>query len=1560
MSNWGFLRSGRGRRRGAAVVAIVCVLVIGAVALLTGAGAAASSRLAQVQRGALAPAGGTALGAPTASATQSGYVVLKPRDPAALSSFLSQIDDRSSASYHHYLPAGQFASRFGPTAATISAVKAQLSSDGLTVAGTTDNGMMIKFTGTTSRVDSAFSTTLERYRTQTGITGQEATSAIKLPASISPDVSAVLGLNTLLHPEADLIHPPKSAYAGRAAAKTASIASYPAGAPDPCSDASAAASEYGGLTDDQIANAYGAFGLYGASDDGTGVHIGVYELEPFDQTDLTTFNTCYFGSSQAATMANNLTIKTVDGGAGTGPGSGEAILDVEDVSAMAPGADIDVYEAPNSVAGGLDEYAQMVNDDVDKIITSSWGFCESDEAQYEPGSQQAEDYLFEQAAAQGQTVLSAAGDTGDDTCNEIRSTPPPTDQNPLSVNDPSSQPYVMAVGGTTIQDADPSDYAETVWNDGSEWGGGGGGISSTWAAPSWQLTAPNFETPTSTHHADYTNADTVEADAATDGISEADEPWETAPYFCGANSTAGFSATTACRALPDVSAQADEFTGAVTVYVASQGGWLTYGGTSSATPIWAGLLALVDDSAACASAGITPATGIGFAVPLLYAIADNAGEYANSFHDITSGNNDIFGFDGGAVFPARAGYDMASGLGSPKLTNASGTPGLAANLCTLAGTASAAPSISSLSPTVGSVAGGNTLTITGTGFKPTDGATLADVTIGSDVIPASAVTVVSNTELTLKLPAGSTSLAPNGGSQTDPGTGITYPIQGSTGTQDGAGPADVTVTLSNGQSTKLGPNSQYSYVDEASGGAIPSVSSVQPYAGLESAPAQVTIYGSGFAAGDTVTIGGEPATNVTVISAHELTATPPKLVSGTNNNLATGTAATTGDGTYCATAGAITTETALLDDPNYPNGDTDPAADDICQTQVVVTNSFGSSKTDTTLPTAYEGPISATQDTLTEVPTGFEITPQPTEYDYYPTPTITSVSTQTATPASLADADPPTGTPGTTITITGTGLDLQTLEYLLVGDPTLASSEAFGFVYDTGNTMIVTLPGDPNLTAANPTPGPEPDAVPVAVETVAATSAPGPTVIYAGIPVISAVSTQTTDPITGYPVAPDTGGTALIVTGQGFSDLSGPLEFSDALGPFSFATQYTYTAKSDTVLDTTTPGTNPAVLDTLACTVSGCSAASSAASTPSTADEILEYPPGDPVLSGLSVTSSSSDTDTTTSGPADGGSIVTLTGENLGCATTVSFGGVPALSVANNLALLDCGSTNSVTVIAPPGTAGTTVPITLTTVESDVQDPAVTATSPTAFTYTANPTITPLSYGSVDVGANLTETVTVTNPGSGNLTLGGPTGDGNPTGATIIGDDPSEFTITDDQCSSTVLGPGDSCTIQVQFTPTASGSQDAVLDLPFNDSPTDLTATLSGNGTLPTTTVTEPAATVTTPATTVTTPAKVYLVYYAVVCEATPQYKYENVKVKVKVKVHGKTKTETKVERKKVKYKTTQVCHTKTLTATQLAIARAPGHFRTEAAAARVAAARTTASAARPDKKKKLKKKHKK
>ena len=147
------------------------------------------------------------------------------------------------------------------------------------------------------------------------------------------------------------------------------------------------------------------------------------------------------------------------------------------MSGLAPGANIDVYTGPSPGSDGIiydpvDPYAAMINADVDQIISTSWGLCEQAVETGQPGLQVAENELFEQAAAQGQTVFSAAGDNGSDDCNTFETSSPAPGQNPISEDDPSSQPYVVAVGGTTIDDASSAPPLEHVWNDGATVGGG--------------------------------------------------------------------------------------------------------------------------------------------------------------------------------------------------------------------------------------------------------------------------------------------------------------------------------------------------------------------------------------------------------------------------------------------------------------------------------------------------------------------------------------------------------------------------------------------------------------------------------------------------------------------------------------------------------------------------------------------------------------------------------------------------------------------------------------------------------------------------------------------------------------------------------------------------------------------------------------------------------------------------------------------------------------------------------------------------------------------------------
>src|SRR6185437_4388967 len=230
-----------------------------------------------------------------------------------------------------------------------------------------------------------------------------------------------------------------------------------------------------------------------------------------------------------------------------------------------PGSDGIIYDP-------VDPYAAMISADVDQIISTSWGLCEQAIETGQPGLQVAENELFEEAAAQGQTVFSAAGDNGSDDCNTNETSTPIAGQNPLSEDDPSSQPYVVSVGAATIDDASSAPPLEHVWNDGSTEGGGGGGISQSWAMPAWQATAtvPGIDKPGG---AVYAAANQVE------------QSFGFPQNFC--QETVASAAHSPCRLVPDVSAQADQFTGAITIFQAAFGGWSTIGGTSSATPIWA-------------------------------------------------------------------------------------------------------------------------------------------------------------------------------------------------------------------------------------------------------------------------------------------------------------------------------------------------------------------------------------------------------------------------------------------------------------------------------------------------------------------------------------------------------------------------------------------------------------------------------------------------------------------------------------------------------------------------------------------------------------------------------------------------------------------------------------------------------------------------------------------------------------------------------------------------------------------------------------------------------------
>ncbi len=1172
---------------------VVLALAVVSASLLSVGVPAAQSRSAswsQVFARPATPAGATALGSLQGSTALEGAIALKPRDPAGLAAYAAAVTTAGSPLYRHYLGAGQFAARFGPAPATIAAVERHLTADGVHVAGVSGNGLLVDFKATAADAQAAFGTRLDSYRLADGAAAFAPAEAVALPASIASAVQTVLGLETTTRPVAQPLQ-------GRRGAGVEPSVPAPATSvgPSACAAARADAAEFGGLTDQQIARAYGVDGLYNAGDDGAGQTIAVYELEPFSRNDILTFDSCYFGASDASAMLKRLSVRPIDGGQVTGNGSGESELDIDDVSAVAPGANIRVYEAPNTFYGLVDEFNAIVQDDTAKVATSSWASgCEADVQAFAPGLEPLENTIFEQAAIQGQTMLEWAGDDGSDGCAIHGSSPVAPI---LSQNVEGDQPYVLSVGGTTI--TDPTfPPAEQVWNDGSDWGAGGGGISQVWPAPSWQSGSgvPGFD-----------NSAIV---ARAEGVAGND--------FCGA---------AVCREVPDVTAQADEFTGAITVYESQFGGWTTFGGTSSSTPLWAAMLSDIASTPACRSAG-----GLGFVPSKLYAVAANPTEYAASFNDVTGGNNDVFD-DAGGLFPATVGYDMTSGLGSPRVTAPGGGDGLAHYLCAPAN--GTVPVVTGVSPEAVPRRGGTT-TVTGGGFETANGASdVAAVQIGSVNLPSADFTVTGPGTIVLHLP----SSAGEVGTGDDTGGTGTYAVE---------------VTLTDAQSSRLGPHARVTYFATTNGGskAIPAVDGVGIPGGNDAGGEVVTVYGSGFSAGTgtpSVTFGGVAGSGVDVISDSELKVKVPAYSPPT---------------TVCATK-------------------LDPSTD-ICQVEVQVRNSDGASA-ESKILREFTGSLSDGS--------GEEL-PAATEFDYFPTPHITGISVAGGLASELG---------GTVATITGVGLGELGLDWVNVGPYKDQSSEDFSTEYFSGTQLQIALPEESATTS--------PLTLPVTVQTegspnngslVGSAPSNSVSVSFEPTPVVSSIEVVSNGAVSKHVAGPTTGGTELVIKGEGLQDTTS-VNFTDVgTAGFSDKTAFTLSKVTGTSVTLSTPGDQPGIDQVSACDVSGCSPALTSG------DTFTYFPVGAPQVRSVS--------------PAKGtaGTKVTINGANLGFIKAVYFGNVKATSFANVPALLDCGSTTQVTAVAPAEPAGSNVEIRVVTLESEVTGTGKSAANPKAtFTYTS-------------------------------------------------------------------------------------------------------------------------------------------------------------------------------------------------------------------------------------------------
>ncbi|HEX4644207.1 MAG TPA: immunoglobulin domain-containing protein, partial [Verrucomicrobiae bacterium] len=280
-----------------------------------------------------------------------------------------------------------------------------------------------------------------------------------------------------------------------------------------------------------------------------------------------------------AVAITNVLLDGYTGIPATGSDDGEEALDIQMSMCMAPGATILVYEGNSA----LDIYNRMATDNKAKQMSCSFGFSPP------PATM---DQVFQQYAMQGQTMFQASGDNG-------------ANAGPLFP--PFDDPNITAVGGTSLT----TSGAGGPWLSETAWRGSGGGVSTTYSIPSWQL---------------------------------------------GIDMTANQGSTT-MRNVPDVSILADTII--FTVNKNGQTGGI--GGTSAAAPMWAGFMALVNQQAA--ANGKPP---IGFFNPIIYSLGK--GPNRNTIlHDITTGNTT--NSSSPTKFFAVPGYDLCTGWGSPNGPN---------------------------------------------------------------------------------------------------------------------------------------------------------------------------------------------------------------------------------------------------------------------------------------------------------------------------------------------------------------------------------------------------------------------------------------------------------------------------------------------------------------------------------------------------------------------------------------------------------------------------------------------------------------------------------------------------------------------------------------------------------------------------------------------------------------------------------------------------------------------------------------------------------------------------
>lgn len=552
-----------------------------------------------------------------------------------LNALIAAQQDPTSPLYHQWLTPDQFAVRFGMAPQDISAVEGWLQQQGFSIDYVNRSRNAVHFSGTVGQVESAFQTQMHYYDVN-GARHFGPSTALSVPAAMAPVVLAVTNVSDMLRPRPMHI-PARPGF-------TSSISGSVFFAPG------------------DIQTTYDMKPLISGGYTGTGQTIAIMGQSYVNVADIEAFQAAAGLTKKDPNLV--LVPGTGTDGAPVKGDESESDLDLEWSGAMAPGANVVfVYTGSNTKYGVYDSASYAVDQKIGNIISLSYSSCETELNATSLGQI---DAIFKQATVQGQTVLAASGDQGSTACSGDTALTT-VQQEAVVVNYPASSAYVTGVGGTEIDanvsGADTAGSAywaaksstdvitsalqyipEVAWNDDSSQVGlsaSGGGVSTLVARPSWQTGVPGIPSGSMRLVPD---------------ISFYSSPNMPGYLYCTSDS----------------SSWATGQTGSCTngFRDSSSNGYLTIaGGTSFATPIFAGMLADLNQK-------LGFATGQGNINPVLYKLAGNSSYYPSSstyFHDVTSGNNNCTAgtqyCSSTAGYSAGTGYDMVTGLGSLDVDN---------------------------------------------------------------------------------------------------------------------------------------------------------------------------------------------------------------------------------------------------------------------------------------------------------------------------------------------------------------------------------------------------------------------------------------------------------------------------------------------------------------------------------------------------------------------------------------------------------------------------------------------------------------------------------------------------------------------------------------------------------------------------------------------------------------------------------------------------------------------------------------------------------------------------